>query len=158
MTYPHKRILLAASAFSGSLGLLLAIYGFVLMLYAIGTDDPNNDGAVRGAGLLTFFIAPGVAIFSSVLTIPTTYLGFRWRPRSFDIVAVWCAVVAVVIGIFLCYKGAGIAFTLLFIIPFFIMPILTPCAYIWWRLLPDPNPLPKPENPPMKDKIQKDQS
>ncbi len=157
MTYPHKRILLAASAFSGSLGLLFAICSFMLILYAIGSNEPDNDGAVRG-GVLIFLMAPSVAIFSFALILPATYLGFKWRPRSFDIVAVWCAVVAVVIGVFLYYKGAGIAFTLLFIIPFFIMPILTPCAYIWWRLLPDPNALPKPENPPMKDKIQKDQS
>jgi hypothetical protein len=92
--YPHARLLLSALTFSASLGLLVAAAAVVLgMLEASGAFGSRaDDSPLHAISFLVFVFAPLLALVSLVVSIPASYLVWKFQSVRFSHVAVVLAV------------------------------------------------------------------
>lgn len=136
--FPHKRILLVALVFSASVGVLIVLAGFAAVVWLSSLEDPSIDGAVRVAGMVTFSVAPAIALASTLFSVPLTYASMKWRPRSFWAVALVCIVIAVCGCSYLYVVGLPLETSLFS--GAFLSAVFVLSSYLWWKLLPRSNP------------------
>lgn len=136
--FPHQRILLAALAFSASAGVLMAVAGWAAFAW-LSSIEEASEGAVRGAGMVTFYVAPAIALVCILFSVPLTYASMKWRPRRFWAVALVGPLVAVC--------GCGVLFVVGFSLKATLLSaallsaVFVVSSYLWWKLLPLPESL-----------------
>ncbi len=131
--YPHVRLVLAAMAFSGALGLLIALFGYAVVLWfmSVPPGEPIDDEPIRGAGTIIVMLAPALALYSLALSIPVSYL--QWsRPRFHSAaIALGCLVVAMCICGYFFYPRATVPVTAMAVV---VLAALLALASIAWRV------------------------
>ncbi len=135
--YSHKNILRAALAFSASVGILIALPWFAVGVWLSSMEDPSIDGAVRGAGLVTFFVAPYLALASILVSVPITYASQKWRPHKFWVIAFACMILSVCALSY--FFIVGLQFETSLFLAAFLCMVLIGSSYVWWKFLPCSN-------------------